>query len=111
MVRQPKEGDSALLYQVPTNLQVSNYATTASVLIVHDFFQRHSYVFCKICGKFGRKDVLKLTHFSAHKYGPASRHGFVLNGGEPSYDKYGDFNEYQLHFGLELAPQVHSSPL
>jgi hypothetical protein len=47
----------------------------------------------------------------AHKYVPASRHGFVLNGGEPKYDKFDDFHEYQLHFGLELTAQIPSSPL
>ena len=55
-------------------------------------------VFCKTCGKFGRKDHLKARHLNKHLRIPKNRLGFLKLGERPTSDKFGEYEAFLDHF-------------
>ena len=55
-------------------------------------------MFCKTCGKFGRKDHLKARHLNKHRRIQKNRLGFLKLGERPRIDKFGEYEAFLDHF-------------
>lgn len=63
------------------------------------------YIFCRICGKFARKDYFKDRHVKDHPYLQPSLVDYVSHGQYPNRDKFGHFERFLEHFGIEKCSQ------